>query len=63
MSAVDVHVGKFLMEETILKYLRDKTVIMPTHAIKYLDKSDNIVIMKKGKIIANGSYKQVSDCE
>lgn len=63
LSAVDVHVGKFLMEETILKYLRDKTVIMPTHAIKYLDKSDNIVIMKKGKIIANGSYKQVSDCE
>ena len=63
LSAVDVHVGKFLMEETILKYLRDKTVIMPTHAVKYLDRADKIIIMKKGRIIANGAYKEVSDCE
>jgi ATP-binding cassette subfamily C (CFTR/MRP) protein 2 len=52
LSAVDVHVGKFIMEETILKYLRNKTIIMPTHAVKYLNKADNIVIMKKGKIVA-----------
>lgn len=36
LSAVDVHVGKFLMQETIMKYLKDKTIIMPTHAVKYL---------------------------
>lgn len=36
LSAVDVHVGKFLMQKTILQYLRNKTVIMPTHAVKYL---------------------------
>ena len=35
LSAVDVHVGKFLMEETILGYLRKKTVIMPSHAINF----------------------------
>ena len=52
LSAVDVHVGKFIMEETILKYLKNKTVIMPTHAVKYLDKADNIIIMHKGKVIA-----------
>ncbi len=40
------------MEETILKYLKNKTVIMPTHAIKFLDKADNIIVMEKGKIIA-----------
>jgi ABC-type multidrug transport system fused ATPase/permease subunit len=36
LSAVDIHVGKFIMEKTILKYLKGKTVIMPTHAIRYL---------------------------
>lgn len=36
LSAVDVHVGKFIMEKTIMGYLKGKTVIMPTHAVKYL---------------------------
>ena len=36
LSALDVHVGKTIMEKTILGYLRNKTVIMPTHAVKFL---------------------------
>lgn len=56
LSAVDVHVGKFIMEKTILTYLKNRTVIMPTHAVKYLEGADNIVIMKKGEIVAVGSY-------
>lgn len=36
LSAVDVNVGKFLIEKTVMGYLRNKTVIMPTHAVKYL---------------------------
>jgi ABC-type transport system involved in cytochrome bd biosynthesis fused ATPase/permease subunit len=63
LSAVDVHVGKFIMEKTILGYLKGKTVIMPTHAIKYFDKADFVVVMKKGRVVASGGYKQVSGCE
>jgi ABC-type transport system involved in cytochrome bd biosynthesis fused ATPase/permease subunit len=58
---VDVHVGKFLMEESILDYLKGKTVVMPTHAVKYLEYADNIIVMEKGKIVASGSYKDISD--
>lgn len=36
LSAVDVHVGKFIMQKTILEYLKGKTILMPTHAVKYL---------------------------
>ena len=36
LSAVDVHVGKFIMQKTILEYLKGKTIVMPTHAVKYL---------------------------
>lgn len=57
LSAVDVHVGKFIMEKTILGYLKNKTVIMPTHAVSYLDRADNIVIMQKGRIVAFGPYE------
>lgn len=56
LSAVDVHVGKSLMEKAIAQYLKGKTIIMPTHAIKYLNKADNIIILKKGKILAYGDY-------
>ena len=34
LSAVDVHVGEFLLKETIKKYLKGKTVVMPTHAVR-----------------------------
>jgi ABC-type transport system involved in cytochrome bd biosynthesis fused ATPase/permease subunit len=43
----------------ILKYLKlqGKTIIMPTHALKYAQYADQIVIMKKGRIIKKGSYE------
>ena len=55
LSAVDIDVGKFLMRETIVKFLKGKTVIMPTHAVTYLNEADNIIVMKKGKIIEKGT--------
>jgi ABC-type multidrug transport system fused ATPase/permease subunit len=57
LSAVDVYVGKFIMEKTILGFLKGKTIIMPTHAAKYFDKAHHIVVMKKGKIVASGGYR------
>ena len=63
LSAVDVNVGKFIMEETILKYLRGKTVVMPTHAIKYLDRADNLILMEKGRIAAHGTEAEVQNIE
>jgi len=62
ISAVDVHVGEFLMKETILKYLRKKTVIMPTHAVKFADYADKIIIMKKGQVLKTGKYGDIKDC-
>lgn len=63
LSAVDVHVGKFLMEKTILEYLKDKTVLMPSHAIHFAEQTDNIIIMKKGEIVNQGSYIDLFNTE
>jgi ABC-type transport system involved in cytochrome bd biosynthesis fused ATPase/permease subunit len=56
LSAVDVHVGDFLMKETLKGFLKEKTILMPTHALRYIEKADEIIIMQKGKIVQKGSY-------
>lgn len=40
LSALDVHVGRKIMENTISGYLKGKTIIMPTHSVKYLNFAD-----------------------
>ena len=49
------------MKETIGKYLRKKTVIMPTHAVKFAEYADKIIIMKKGKVVKTGKYQDIKD--
>ena len=56
LSAVDVHVGQFLMQSTILGYLKQKTVLMPTHAINFADQVDNVMVMKDGRIVQCGPF-------
>jgi ABC-type transport system involved in cytochrome bd biosynthesis fused ATPase/permease subunit len=45
LSAVDAHVGEFLMRETLKGYLKGKTIIMPTHALKFAEVVDEIIVM------------------
>jgi ABC-type multidrug transport system ATPase subunit len=43
--------------------LKDKTRVIVTHAVDFLDKVDRIIVMKKGKIMLNGSYSELLDHE
>ena len=61
LSAVDVHVGEFIIKDTIRKFLKGKTVLMPTHAIKFASFSDELIIMKKGRIVKKGAYRDICD--
>ena len=45
LSAVDVHVGKFILKESLLKFCSQKTILLFTHAIYYLKYVDKILIM------------------
>jgi len=33
---------------------------MPTHAIKFAPFADEIIVMKKGKVVQMGSYQEIS---
>lgn len=49
-SALDVHVSKFLMDNTIKGYLRGKTIIIITHLLHHVNSADNVIVIANGEI-------------
>lgn len=60
LSAVDAGVGEYILREAIVKSLKGKTVIMVTHATKFAGYADRIILIKEGRIIAEGDYETIS---
>ncbi|XP_046984857.1 ATP-binding cassette sub-family C member 4-like isoform X1 [Schistocerca americana] len=59
LSAVDTHVGKHLFNECICGYLEQKTRILVTHQLQYLQKADHIVILNNGGVETQGSFGDI----
>jgi ABC-type multidrug transport system fused ATPase/permease subunit len=59
LSAVDVHVGKFLVKEALMKYVVKKTRVLVTHALYYLKYVDKIYILEAGEIVDAGDYDKI----
>mmetsp|Transcript_6250 Transcript_6250/g.18862 ORF Transcript_6250/g.18862 Transcript_6250/m.18862 type:complete len:1282 (+) Transcript_6250:91-3936(+) len=58
LSAVDAHVGKALFEKAICGPLvKNKTRILVTHHLQYIERSDRVVVMEGGKVVADGGYR------
>jgi ABC-type multidrug transport system ATPase subunit len=57
---VDIHVGTYLIEETIMGLLRGRTVVMATHAIRFAPKADYIILMKDGQVVACDKYREIA---
>jgi ABC-type transport system involved in cytochrome bd biosynthesis fused ATPase/permease subunit len=63
ISAVDVTVAEFLIKETILTYLKGKTILLATHAANFAEYADEIVILHKGVIVRKGNFRDIRDTE
>ena len=59
ISALDAHVGKNIMHNCIIGYLKGKTRILATHALQYTSFADRIYYMKNGEIKWEGTYKEL----
>ena len=60
LSAVDVHVGKHLMDKCICgPLLKNKTRILVTHQVQFLSACDSIIVMENGKILRQGAHSEV----
>ncbi|XP_053139112.1 ATP-binding cassette sub-family C member 8 isoform X2 [Hemicordylus capensis] len=64
-SALDIHLSDHLMQEGILKMLRDdkRTVVLVTHKLQYLPHADWIIAMKDGTIQREGTLKDIQKSE
>lgn len=65
LSAVDAHVGRHLFDEVIgpQSYLAKmgKTRLLVTHQVHFLKDADWIVILDKGRIMYQGTYKNIAN--
>ena len=61
ISALDANVGKKIMKNCIVKYLKGKTRVVVTHALSYLKYMDRIIYMKSGRIEWSGNYDEVQN--
>ncbi|XP_026467356.1 probable multidrug resistance-associated protein lethal(2)03659 [Ctenocephalides felis] len=59
LSAVDAKVGLQLFRNCVTGFLRDKTVILVTHQLQYLQNVEHIILMGDGYIEAQGSFDEV----
>lgn len=63
LSALDVNVGSFIMNQMVLKKLAGKTRVVVTHNLNHLSSFDRILLMMEGKVIFSGTYKEIQSQE
>lgn len=59
LSAVDPHVANHIFDKCINGYLKDKTVILITHQLQFIQESDKIAVMNDGFNLVTGTYKEI----
>ena len=59
LSALDAYVGMNLFKGVFNEYLKNKTFIITTHALQYLNFFDRIFYMNDGKIEWTGTYSEI----
>ncbi|KAK2945606.1 Multidrug resistance-associated protein [Blattamonas nauphoetae] len=59
LSAVDAHVGRYLMDECILGKLKGRTVMLMTNQLQFLDRADCVILLHNGHVVAQGPYEEL----
>jgi len=59
LNAVDAHVSAYLWKHCIRGVLKNKTVILATHALQYLPSADSIVVFENMKLVAQGTFNEL----
>ncbi|XP_072031469.1 ATP-binding cassette sub-family C member 9-like [Amphiura filiformis] len=62
LSALDVNVGGYLFREGIMGRLRkaNRTVVLVTHQLQYLQQAEKIIVMEEGQITFQGNFDDMA---
>jgi energy-coupling factor transporter ATP-binding protein EcfA2 len=63
LSALDTNIAEFIMNDTIVGKLKDKTRVLITHCVQHLVHADHILVMDDGKIVLEGTYEDIKGTE
>jgi ATP-binding cassette subfamily C (CFTR/MRP) protein 1 len=63
ISALDANVKKKIFKSVFMKKFRTKTRVLVTHAVDFLHLVDTIILLKKGRIVLKGSFKDLKDSD
>ena len=55
-SALDMNISKSILDKAILNELKNKTRVIVTHSLHYLQHADRVIYIGKGEILFNGTY-------
>lgn len=62
LSSVDTLVGRRIFQECILNFLKNKTVVLVTHQLHFLQEVDRIVLLDEGRVQATaGSLQELNE--
>ena len=59
ISALDSNVKKQVFDQVLLGELKNKTRVLVTHAVDFIDRADRIIIMEDGRIKHIGTYSDL----
>ena len=59
LSAVDIHVGKYLFQHCLKGGLGSKTRLLVTHQLHFLPYVDSIIVLKEGTIVEQGTFTEL----
>ncbi|KAI0982324.1 hypothetical protein GJ496_010434 [Pomphorhynchus laevis] len=59
LGALDARTRESVFINCIKTFLKDKTVLLVTHQIQFLDQCDWIIILNQGQIIHQGTYSEM----
>jgi ATP-binding cassette subfamily C (CFTR/MRP) protein 4 len=59
LSAVDAHVAQHIFNECVVKYLKDKCVILVTHQVQYLKDVPRVYQLNEGKLCRLNKSKEL----
>lgn len=63
ISALDSNVKRLVFDQVFMQEMKNKTRILVTHAVDFIEEVDRIVIMENGSIKYIGTYEEIKHSE